>query len=222
MLMDASSRELKIKPSLASADTLNLAAAIDSLGDIPDLHLDIEDGNFVPNITFGMKTIDRVVGYTDGKKNLDVHLLANNPETWIEKLARYPIKQIAVHFETLTYPLETLKMISDHGIKAGVALNFLTPAEAIYPFMKHIDYVIVMTAEPDGLGELFYPGMLDKIRKVADMCDDVNAVWADGGITKDTIKSVFDAGASNIVLGRTMFNGESAELTAREILKICT
>jgi len=213
--------QLKIYPSLASADPLNLENEIKRLGDFPNLHIDIEDGNFVPNITFGIKTFERVVNYLDGKKNLDVHLFVSNPEVWIDRVALTAVKKIALPIEALPYPMEVLQQIRNYGIEAGVGLNFSTSADAILPYLTHIDYVIVMTAEPDGLGMKFNPYMLKKIACLKSLIGDEKQIWADGGISKDTVKSVYEAGASNVVLGRAVFGEEDPLKAAEDIMRLC-
>ena len=216
--------KLKFYPSLASGNPLNLKCEVDRLADFPNLHLDIEDGNFIPNITFGIKTVSRVAEYVGSSRDLDVHLFVNDPQLIIEQLVSLKtrnIKKIAVHIEALRYPLETLQYIRSHGIEAGVGLNFITPAEIIIPFVDRIDYVVVMTSEPDGQGDLFNPNMLHKIIKVTEIMQDENQVWVDGGINADNIKSVVDAGASNIVLGRAIYADECPRAIVENLHKIC-
>jgi len=215
------SERLKIFPSLASADSLNLINEIDRLKGISDLHLDVEDGVFVPNITFGDKTIKRVAQHVGKTKSLDVHLLVREPHMWIDRVACSAVKKIAVHIEALAYPLEALAQIHRHNIEAGIALNFSTPAEAILPFRKQIDYVIVMTAEPDGLGMQFNPDILEKIKKVKDILGSEGQVWADGGVSKEHVKSVYDAGAANVVMGRAVFGDKNPLQAIQDMVAIC-
>jgi ribulose-phosphate 3-epimerase len=210
---------LTIIPSIASANPLYLKNDIDRLDGIGKLHLDVEDGNFVPNITFGMKTIQRIADYTSGKKELDAHLLVRNPEPWIDPLADCGIKRIAFHLETVPYPFEMLHHIHSRGMKAGFALNFITPAEAILPFITRLDYVIVMTAEPDGQCMLFNPCMLEKIQKISQYLGGGKEVWADGGISADTIGQAAGAGASTIIMGRAIFSSPDPEAVLRELLQ---
>lgn len=197
---------VRIIPSVASADPLDLKGEIDRLEGIPELHLDIEDGNLVPNITFGLKTVRRISEYAGNKKVLDAHLFVTRPNEWIYDLAECGIKRLAVPLEPLAYPLETLNRIRQKGMKAGVGLNFATPAEAVLPFLPALDYVIVMTAEPDAMGMRFYPEMLKKIRALSGYFHSGREIWADGGIDKETLPMAAEAGASAVILGRAFFN----------------
>jgi len=195
-----------IIPSIASADPLDYKNEINRLDGIPNLHLDIEDGNFVPNISFGQKTVKRISEHINGSKELDAHLFVTRPGIWIEELAKCGIKKVAVQIETLDYPLEIISSIHQYGMKAGLGLNFVSPIETVLPFLPFLDYVVVMTAEPDGMGIVFYPEMLNKIQKLSQYLGKEQKIWADGGINEFTIKSVVSAGATTIILGRAVFS----------------
>ncbi|MDR2134637.1 MAG: ribulose-phosphate 3-epimerase [Treponema sp.] len=210
-------RKPAIIPSIASADPLNLAGEIDRLGGVKKLHLDIEDGNFVPNITFGMKTVRRVAGYVGESAELDAHLIVTSPECWIDELADCGIKKIAFHPEAVRYPLEILHRIRRRGLEAGFGLDFISSIERIRPFVPDLDYVIVMTAEPDGRGMRFNPRMLEKIREAVKLLGPEKEVWADGGIGEDTISAVAAAGASNIILGRAVFSAPDPRQKIEEL-----
>lgn len=214
-------RNITIIPSIASADPLNIMYEMDRLNGTGKLHLDIEDGNFVPNITFGIKTVRRIAEYTAGKMELDVHLLVNNPNTWIDDLAECGITKIAFHPDAVHYPLEILRHIHQRGLKAGFALDFSSPASVLCPFLSGLDYVIVMTAEPDGQGMLFNPLLLEKIHQVRQLLGDNREVWADGGIGADTVFPVANAGASVIILGRAIFSAGDPKQRIMELSAIC-
>jgi ribulose-phosphate 3-epimerase len=199
-------RNITIIPSIASADPLNLAREIDRLAGIKKLHLDIEDGNYVPNITFGIKTVRRVAEYAGGSAELDAHLIVTCPDRWIDELADCGVKKIAFHPKALRYSLETMHRIHSRGLAVGFGLDFAESAEGIRPFVPDLDYVIVMTAEPDGHGMQFNPLMLEKIRRLKEILGPEKEVWADGGIGAAVISSVAEAGASTIILGRAVFS----------------
>lgn len=205
--MEKVKEEVGIIPSIASADPLNLQGEIDRIRDIPNLHLDIEDGCFVPNLTFGMKTVGRIAEYTRDKKAVDAHLFVMRPELWIDPLAECGVKSLAIQIESLTYPLAALNRIHQKGMKAGLGLNFATPAQVVLPFLPHLDYIIVMTAEPDGEGMIFYPEMLKKIEILSRYIGERQEIWADGGIDYDTLSTVAEAGASTVIMGRHFFSG---------------
>lgn len=194
----------EIIPSIASADQLNIAAEILKLKDVPRLHLDIEDGNFVPNITFGIKMIKAVSGFCD--KKLDVHILANEPMRYLNALKECHIGSVAVHFESLSYPIEALNAIKKLGMKPGLALNFKTGSREVLPFMNSMDYVLIMTAEPDSNGERFNPAMLEKIRDFKKSLPEGKEIWVDGNISEDELPLVFAAGADKIIMGRYLFS----------------
>jgi len=191
-------------PSLASADSLAFRDEIGRISGIPRLHLDIEDGTFVPNITFGMQTVRAVADTTNA--DLDAHLLVQFPHDYIKSLARFGVKHLAVHYEALRYPLDTLATIRKAGMKAGLALNFITAAEALRPFADSLDYVLIMTAEPDGHGQTFRSRMLGKIEAARRLLPSSASVWADGNIGFDTIMDVARAGADTIIAGRAIWS----------------
>ncbi len=196
-------RKIRLRPSIASADPLRIADAIDSLGSWPYLHIDIEDGSFVPNITFGMKIAGAIAAYA--KQELDAHLLVHNPMDYVSALADMGVKSLCVHVEAMEYPLEALAAIHKAGMAAGLALNFKTMPESLEPFLSQVDYLLLMTAEPDGAGQLFSAAILPKLRRARTLLSDRQGLWVDGGIHARNIRSVIDAGATDIILGRAAF-----------------
>ena len=205
--------DFRILPSIASADQMRIAGEIQRLGDWPYLHLDIEDGNFVPNITFGMKTVRQIASYTE--KELDAHLMVADPGAYLEELAGCGVKNVAVHLEALPYPLQTLSAIHKLGMRAGLALGFSSGAEAVMPFLSGADYLRVMTAEPDGEGQIFRARTLEKIRALSRLT--ARPIWVDGGVGPETIVQAARAGASAAVLGRAVFSAENPGERAREL-----
>lgn len=201
-------RHFQIIPSIASADPLRIDREIERLGGWPKLHYDIEDGNFVPNITFGTKLLKRIVSMED--MEVDVHLLANHPEQYLDCIKECNIRCVAFHIEAVSYPLVLIRKMKYMGIKAGIALNFLTPIELLKPFMDELDYVLIMTAEPDGEGQKFYPPMLDKIRKAKKLLSPGKEVWADGGIGEGELEKAVEAGADTVIMGRSIFESSDA------------
>ena len=196
-------RKCRLIPSIASADQLRVAEEIDKVRDWGLLHIDVEDGNFVPNITFGEKMIRSIAGYAS--QQLDAHLLTNDPAQYLPVLDECGFKMAAAHIEALPYPLEFLNRAKAMGMEAGLALNFSTPAEAVLPFSSRMDYVIVMTAEPDDHGQQYFPPMLEKIRRLQAILPAEVSVWADGGINGGNMRAVLDAGADTLIMGRCVF-----------------
>lgn len=208
---------IRINPSLASADMLCLREQIMELGDYPYLHLDIEDGNFVPNITFGMKTIQAVSKFT--KKELDAHLMVTEPGNYIEELMDMGIRRIAFHIEAVSYPAVYLNQIRNRGGIAGLAFNCMEPVSSAFPYIEFLDYVLIMTSEPDGRGQEFNSYMLEKIREARECLPKRISVMADGGISEDYMKQVIKAGADTLVMGRAIWNAEDPGRKVAELIK---
>jgi ribulose-phosphate 3-epimerase len=194
---------IRINPSIASADPLALRDSLRRMGKIPQLHVDIEDGNFVPNITFGMAAVREIARCTTIP--LDAHLLVASPGAYLADLSACGLAAVAVHYEAADYPLDLLGSIRNTGMRAGMALNFKTSAEALVPFAAALDYVIVMTAEPDARGMRFHPPMAEKIARARALLPEQVEVWADGGIGEVEIPLVAAAGADTVVVGRAVW-----------------
>lgn len=195
---------MKIFPSLASANQLTLRNEILRLEESTTLHLDIEDGNFIPNITFGMKTVREVRSLC--KNPLNAHLMVTRPMFWIRELADCGVSAIAVHFETVPYPLVALSQIRELGMSPGLALNFATPVSQLVPFIEDLDFVLIMTSEPDGRGQQFRPSSLERIRQVRALLPDDKEIWVDGGVGESQLPLVMAAGADGAVMGRAVFD----------------
>lgn len=195
-----------INPSIASANPLTLLESLSRLGNVPVLHVDVEDGHFVPNITFGLATIRELAKHVSSE--LDAHLLVTNPLDYVVPLSELGFAGIAVHYEAVEYPLEIMALVHDRGMRTGLALNFKTSADALRPFADALDFVVVMTAEPDGEGQRFRPAMLEKIVRIRALLPSWVQIWADGGIDAGWLGEVVAAGADVVVIGRAVWNGE--------------
>lgn len=196
-------KHVTIIPSIASANQLCIGEEIGRLEKWDRLHIDIEDGNFVPNITFGEKMIRSIAAVC--RQELDAHILANHPQYYLGFLQECRVKSVAVHLEALTYPLDILNQIRDKKMHPGLALNFSTPAEDVLPFAEALDYVIVMTAEPDARGQQFHLPILNKIQRLRKLLPSQVSVWADGGIKDANLAQVAAAGADTVIMGRSIF-----------------
>ena len=208
---------MKVWPSIASSDQACLQQEIAKLNNYHHIHFDIEDGNFVPNITFGMKTIRRVRELTDAA--FDCHLMVTDPLAYIQDLAALRFETVCFHWEAAPYPSQIIGAIRSYGMKAGIALNPRTPADVLLPYVPDLDCVLVMTSEPDWRGELFMPSMLGKIKALRSMASapEENAdpdsspslqIIADGGITEALLPELISAGAYTVVMGRAVFKAE--------------
>lgn len=194
-----------IIPSIASANPLAYGEAIERLGGYPRLHIDIEDGNFIPNITFGMKTL-RAIRDANPEIRLDAHLMVANPERYLPDLAELGIGEIAIHLESAPYPLAILNRARALGMSPGLALNFVTPVRALCPFMEEMDFLLLMTSEPDNKGERFHHTAPGRIAEAASLLGPGKKVWVDGGIGEAELPLVRDAGARVVIMGRAVFN----------------
>lgn len=207
-----------IIPSIASANQLNLSSELDRIGNIRYLHLDIEDGNFIQGITFGVDTIKAIASYT--KAELDVHLEVTNPEYYINDLCDCGVNSIAPHIEAMPYPSKVLGMINARGKKAGLALNIKTDIHEVEPFIDQINYVILLSCEPDFNNLRFSRPVLNKIRKLRLLLPPKISIWADGGISERELKEVADAGADAAIMGRAIFHADKPEEEYRRLMNL--
>ncbi len=193
-----------IIPSIASANPMNLQAELDRISSIPNLHVDIEDGNFVPNITFGAKTTKALAAAFHGE--LDVHLMTTDPEQHLGWLAETGIKTVCAHLEALHYPKQFLQCARALGMRAGLAINLRIAVEELCSYLDALDYVLVMTSEPDGVDQAFFPGAFARVAAVRALIPPAAHLWCDGGITPDLLAQLAAAGMDTAVMGRAVFN----------------
>lgn len=200
---------LKISPSIASADLLNIQSEIKKAEQTGRLHFDIEDGNFSPDITFGVDLARQISAVTDVR--IDAHLMVTCPQKYIPQLMDCKVKDIAVHLEATDYPSECLGLIHTGGGKAGLALNYGTPVSAVEPWLDQIDYLLLQTCEAGDPTLSFKPYAMKKIREAkelirqrAGMGGEIE-LWADGGIRRETLPELEKIGLDCAVLGRAFF-----------------
>jgi ribulose-phosphate 3-epimerase len=197
-----------IAPSLLSANFLNLEADCRMLNESEAdwFHLDVMDGRFVPNISFGIPVIEHIRRAT--KKVCDVHLMILEPERYAEAFAKAGADNLTVHIEACTHLHRNIQQIKGLGMKAGVAINPHTRVELLQDVLGDIDLVCLMSVNPGFGGQSFIPRTLDKIRSLREMIDSngLNVqIEIDGGVTLENAKSIIDAGADVLVAGNTVF-----------------
>ena len=209
-----------IAPSILSADFVALGTAIAAAerGGADLIHVDVMDGHFVPNITIGppvVKSIKRVA-----KVPLDVHLMIEEPDRYIEAFAEAGASMLSVHVEVLPHLHRTVHAIKALGVRAGVVLNPSTPVVALEEIAGDVDYVLVMSVNPGFGGQTFIPRSESKVRVVRALLDRASnpaPVEIDGGIDRTNIARVVAAGAAIIVAGSAIFHTPDPEQATREL-----
>lgn len=199
---------MKISPSILSADFTRLGEQLKALEDAGAdyIHVDVMDGRFVPNITIGPFIVEAAKRAT--KVPLDVHLMIEEPERFINDFARAGSDIITVHAEATRHLHKVIQSIKEHGLKAGVSINPATPVSAIQPVIGDIDLILVMSVNPGFSGQGFIPASLDKIKEAREMIAaskrDIE-LEVDGGIKVGNIKEAASAGADVFVSGSGVF-----------------
>ncbi|OZI13274.1 ribulose-phosphate 3-epimerase [Bacillaceae bacterium SAS-127] len=211
---------VKIAPSILSADFSRLGEEIKDveMGGADIIHVDVMDGHFVPNITIGPLIVDAIRPIT--KLPLDVHLMIENPDQYIEAFAKAGADYITVHVEACPHLHRTIQLIRSHGVKAGVVLNPATPAQMIEHILEDIDMVLLMTVNPGFGGQSFIHSVVPKIRQVKQMIDEKGLgieIEIDGGVNIETAKLCTEAGASILVAGSAVYNKEDRKQAIEEI-----
>ncbi|MDA0837430.1 MAG: ribulose-phosphate 3-epimerase [Planctomycetota bacterium] len=204
---------VKIAPSILSADFARLGEQVCEAaeGGADWIHVDVMDGHFVPNLTFGPPVIKAIRGVTD--LMFDVHLMIERPDLSIAQYVAAGADLITVHVETCPHLHRTLQQIREAGLKTGVTLNPATPVSALEPVIGEVDLVLVMSVNPGWGGQSYIPYSTKKISDIRARLDAIGSeaeIEVDGGVNESNLREVLDAGATVLVMGSAIFNDKAS------------
>ena len=202
-----------VSPSILAADFSQLGAELKKIENAGALyaHLDVMDGMFVPNMSFGAPVIASI--RKSSPIIFDVHLMIVDPQRYVDDFIKAGADIVTIHYESCEDPLSVIRYIKSREVKAGLAIKPATPAEAIYPFLTEVDMLLVMTVEPGFGGQKMMPDMLEKVRAIRTYANEHGIkvdIEVDGGLTADNTKLATEAGANVIVAGSAVFNAPKA------------
>ena len=212
----------KILPSILSADFANLERDVRELEQIgiDMFHIDVMDGNFVPNISFGFPIIEAIRSKTD--KIFDCHLMIARPEEYVERFCNAGCDMVSFHIEATNHADRVIQIIKNSGKKAGIVLNPQTSIESVKYLLPKLDYVLIMTVNPGFGGQKFISEMLEKIEELAKIREEKGysfLIQVDGGVNVETSKLCRDKGADLLVCGSFLFGAEDKEKILGELLR---
>jgi len=221
----ASASSVEIAPSILAADFATLGDAIHAVerGGARILHVDVMDGHFVPNISIGVPVVASLRKAT--QLTLDVHLMIESPERYIDAFAEAGADMISVHQEATPHLHRAVHAIREHGRKAGVVVNPGTPVSTLTEVLPEVDYVLVMSVNPGFGGQSFIPGAIDKIAQLRQMRSGYTQAFrieVDGGIGPGTVASVVRAGAEILVAGTSVFRSPDPASAVRELQRLAS
>lgn len=196
----------RIQPSILSADFVNFERDFATISSADGIHVDVMDGHFVPNLTFGLDMVKRMQEVSE--LDLDVHLMIENPDHWAPLYASTGVFSVTIHYEAVANAVTTAQAIKSSGSRAGLSIKPNTSVDEIADLVKHFDQILIMSVEPGFGGQSFMPLALDKISALRKLLDSKGLnTWlqVDGGIDLTTIKLASAAGADTFVAGSSVF-----------------
>jgi len=216
--------EVKIAPSLLAADFACLEREIKKVESVVEwLHIDVMDGHFVPNLSFGLPVIKGIRPVTD--LYFDCHLMTTNPEAFLADFAEAGANLVTMHIEAVPDPTLAAKRARENGLDFGLVCNPGTPIAAIGPFLELCDVVLIMSVEPGFGGQGFMPEMLSKVSATREWVEErglTTDIQVDGGITPETARLAYAAGANVLVAGTAIFGADDPSTAAAELRRANT
>jgi len=216
-------RKHLVAPSILAADFTRLVDEVNLINDSEAdwFHLDVMDGRFVPNLTFGMMIVEAISKLA--KKPLDVHLMIESPERYVEAFRKAGADVISVHYEACTHLHRVIQQIKETGARAGVAINPHTPIHALEEIIEDLDLVLVMSVNPGFGGQKFIYQSIPKIRRLKEMISVRNAktlIEVDGGVGLQNAQEILLAGADVLVAGNSVFGAPDPRLAIHQLKEI--
>jgi ribulose-phosphate 3-epimerase len=209
-------KKIKVSASILSADFSNLREEIKSVekAGVDELHLDVMDGHFVPNITFGPFIIEAIRKITD--LPLGAHLMITEPDKYIEEFINAGCAAIGFHLESKGDPICIINTLKENKVKSGIVINPDSSVEDVKPYLDKVDFVLVMTVYPGFAAQKFIPDVLPKIREIRNLAPLLD-ISVDGGINNETVDSVIKAGANIVVSASYIFSSKNRKLAIQRL-----